>query len=154
LGRLGDRRPLVLFIDDLQWGDADSAALLADLLQPPESPSLLMLVGYRSEDAAASPCLRALLRPVESAPAFDRRDLGLEPLTPEEGRELALTLLDESDADAAARAEAIARESGGNPFFLQELARYVRQSGPDPSGRGTSQGGDVSLDEVLRIRFR
>jgi hypothetical protein len=149
LGRLADRRPLVLFIDDLQWGDLDSAALLLDLLRPPDPPPLLFLGCYRSEDAAGNPCLHALLGACELGEGVERGELAVEPLAPPERRELALALLACRDPAAQARADTIARESGGNPFFIHELVHYL---GAGAAQAGGGPEGDVTLHEVLWSR--
>jgi hypothetical protein len=151
LGRLSDRRPLVLFIDDLQWGDLDSAALLLDLLRPPGPLPLLFLGCYRSEDAAGSPCLLALLEAREPGEAVERGELAVGPLTPPERRELALALLASRGPAAQARADVIARESDGNPFFIHELVQYLEAGGAQA---GEGPAGDVTLHEVLWGRVR
>jgi tRNA A-37 threonylcarbamoyl transferase component Bud32 len=142
LGRLGDRQPLVLAIDDLQWGDMDSAAILAELLAPPDPPVLLLIGCYRSEDVGTSPCLAAFAR---LAALVEERELAVEPLGPEERRALVLALL---GPEAGEVADAIARQSGGYPFFVHELVRYL-QSGSTLAG-GTA--GDFTLGEVLWAR--
>ncbi|WP_159396695.1 serine/threonine-protein kinase [Sorangium cellulosum] len=60
LGRISDRRPVIVAIDDAQWGDADSAALLAEVMASPDPAALLLIVACRAEDAGTSPLLSAL----------------------------------------------------------------------------------------------
>src|SRR5205823_14491406 len=87
LHRMSRSVPVVVFVDDLQWGDAESAALLDDVGRPPDAPPVLFLAGYRRGDGAVSPFVRALREMGE------RRELPLDPLTADEARELAATLL-------------------------------------------------------------
>ncbi len=158
LTRLG-RRPLVLFIDDLQWGDVDSAAVLAEVLQPPDPPTLLLLGAYRSELAESSPFLRNFGRVKDgSAPAIERRELAVAPLTEWEAQELALSQLTAEQPSTAedpatrARAQVIARESLGSPYFVQELVQHVRV--PLSSAEEPPAARSVQLDDVLWARVR
>jgi serine/threonine protein kinase len=145
LARLGDRRRLILFIDDLQWGDTDSGLLLADLVRPPDAPALLLIASYRREDRDTSPCVRALLQSPDLA--ADRRELAVDALDEVEARELARALL--GPAAPAELVESIAHESGGNPLFVQELAHPMRAV----SGSELRAGGRISLDEMLWTRI-
>jgi tetratricopeptide (TPR) repeat protein len=178
LGRLGDRKRVILFIDDLQWGDAESARHLVDLLRPPDSPPLLLIGCYRREDSDTSGCIRVLGElAATAAPPLDWREVALEPLSPAESRDLALALLGgdlSADLSAVARsakveagtakmaaaqaealhrvrAENIARESGGNPFFIHELVHRADEDSERPRHAGEGEG--LTLDRVLWDRI-
>jgi tRNA A-37 threonylcarbamoyl transferase component Bud32 len=145
LARLGDYQPVVVWIDDLQWGDLDSAQLLSDLMAPPDPPRLLVLVCYRDEDAGSSSVLRAFLRAEPGGGREEtRRDLQVEPLRHHEALALALGFPG-ADAVSPGRLDAIARESGGNPFFVGELVRSV-SSGVLP------KAGEITLDGLVQAR--
>ena len=150
LTRIGQRHHLVLAIDDLQWGDVDSASVIGEILQPPDPPRMLLVLAYRSEYAARSACLRTLLQQEVVAEPWQRRvDVLVEPLSAQEGEELARRLLTETtgvDADSAAR---IAREAGGNPYFIGELSRHV---GAHVRRGADDAAGPVDLDSVLWTR--
>jgi eukaryotic-like serine/threonine-protein kinase len=142
LKRLGTPRPLVLCLDDLQWGDVESARLLVEVLgsrgdaDPP--PPLLLVGAYRSDEAASSALLRELRGPRGAArerlgPA---RDLALGPLAPGDALALALT-----SAASPAAAEAIAAAAEGNPFMIEEL------------GRCSWAPGEPSLEALMSARI-
>jgi hypothetical protein len=155
LRRFGDRRRLVIYIDDLQWGDADSAVFLKDLMQSRMPPRLLFLASYRSEYRETSPCLIALAGASDGAAEADRvviEELEVGALSNEESRELAFELLGSRDAAAVSHADRIALESGGNPYFVYELTSQVRANIEHGSSRiGLSQ---IDLDEALWRRVQ
>ncbi|HEV8324394.1 MAG TPA: serine/threonine-protein kinase, partial [Myxococcota bacterium] len=73
LARMADRRQLVLHIDDVQWGDADSAALLLELLGPPDPPALLVVATVLSLPSPSAATARR--KELDVIPGVAWRDL-------------------------------------------------------------------------------
>jgi len=122
LGRISRRSPIVWFIDDLQWGDSDSAEALFETLRPPEAPQVLFLCTYRSDETEGSAFLnmwKKLQRKHEVRIA--EREVKLAPLTVDECIELVIDLLGKDNDSIRGRAVEFARETRGNPFLLIEL---------------------------------
>ncbi len=152
LARLAQRALLVVFIDDLQWGDAEGGALLAAVLRPPGAPSMLVLGCYRTEEAERSECLRVLLPALRraSAPAIECREIELGALSEGEAHALVRSALGEGASPAeASRWSRAASEAGGSPFFLVELCRFSA----DEARRGAPIDDALSLSAMLRARL-
>ncbi|HET9121189.1 MAG TPA: AAA family ATPase, partial [Solirubrobacterales bacterium] len=110
LERLAASQPVLLALDDVHWADVASLEVLVHLLRRFRG-GLLLAVAYRRAPAQLIAALE------ESAREGYGSRLDLTPLTPEE----AFTLLDPS-LDVEVR-EAVYRDSGGNPFYLEQLGR-------------------------------
>ncbi len=171
LSRLSTDRPVVLVLDDLQWADADSMELLADLWRPPGLPRLLLIACFREEEVESAPLLRAFLARVSER--ADVRRLPLGPLTSDESAQLARRLLRRGGFNPDAPGLAVSKladETGGSPLFVGELCRYAMAraaaaTGERSSERASTDGelarslpasGDLSVtfESVLRARMR
>lgn len=149
---IGQSVPLVIRVDDFQWGDTDSAVLLVSLLGPPAPPNLMLCISYRSDDRESSRALRVLHKRLASMGQHSRVSiLELEALTIEEVERLAASRISSSDnVEAQEFALRVARESRGNPFFVEEMCRYLNLSDGDPA---LKLMGPLSLEETIMSRF-
>ncbi len=149
VARLADRRPLIVCIDGMQWADPDGAALLAHMLRPPDGPIALLVLGYRTEDAASAPVLAGLLDTLQSAktPAVD---VPIEALDPAQTRLLAEQLLGDEKALPEVL-DALVGESGGNPALVGDIVAFLKAwPGLAATPAGVEQ---VRLDRVLEARL-
>jgi len=124
LDALATDRRLVLALDDLHWSDPASIDLVAALLRRGPRAPILLALAFRP--GQAPPQLAAAL----AAPAVER--VALEPLTEPE----ALAFLARADGDA----RSIYRRAGGNPFYLEQLARVAPRA-----ARADERGGEEGI---------
>jgi ATP/maltotriose-dependent transcriptional regulator MalT len=119
LDALAVHAPVVLALDDLHWADPASLELLTHLLRKRSRQPVLLVLAYRSGQAP---------RQLAAALAQAVRDGDCEQVEPgalsrDEVEELVGAELDRHARDA------LFRDSGGNPFYLEELARDARRTG-------------------------
>jgi DNA-binding SARP family transcriptional activator len=105
--------PVVVVVEDLHRADTETLLLLEHLVADRELADLALVLTRRTKDGDDPRQSRLAAAVARSAGAR----LDLAPLTPAEARRLALVVdPDLPDPDA------VGRRSGGNPFFVAELA--------------------------------
>ena len=151
LGRMADRNPVVISIDDLQWGDLDSIALMAQLVLPVSAPALMLILSFRGEQAATSPALVALsaLRQ-RLMDAGSWLDIGIKGLSDDESRELLERLQADGRPIDAMQSSGIVQESGGSPLLLSELLRFSSRESDSGATPGPAKG--VLISSMIRHR--
>lgn len=152
LRRMAQMQPLVLTIDDLQWGDVDSARLIKELLTPPDCPPFLLVASYRSEEGQTNSFIDFISRRDELAGSTPEIcQIPVQELNREQALRLAESLLGRHGATYRAQAETVCRESDLSPLLIKELADHVTSvasaSGEMPSSIRWS------LIEVIRSRL-
>jgi adenylate cyclase len=167
LGRCSRIAPLVLFIDDLQWADEPTLQLTEHLAPRLGTLPILVMAAYRDIEpgpaAAGRSAFRHLLDRVRgqgrdvAAPQAIRAALG-DLVRQGAARTIALRPFVEADVGsmlaALAHDDPPARvvrrfvdQTGGNPFFVAELFRHLKDEGRlfDAPGRWKR---DVELDDT------
>ncbi|MQA74189.1 MAG: AAA family ATPase [Solirubrobacterales bacterium] len=138
LDSLARARPVVLALDDLQWADEASLELASHLLRRPGSTRGLLALAYRAGEAPSR-----LADAVAVAIREDR--LELVELGPLSEAEMGQLLPGHLKAEARSR---LYRDSGGNPFYLEQLWRSL-EAGAGAASRAEPHGVDEDVPAAV-----
>jgi tetratricopeptide (TPR) repeat protein len=106
------RRPVVLVVEDMQWADASSRALLEHLQTHLAAAPVAVITFARAETTNTVPA--------------GVNVVWLGPLDDERATKLARSLAPTAPLDAIAR---VVARAAGNPFFIEELVRDISATG-------------------------
>ena len=116
--------PLVLFVDDLQWLDRASLAVLRDLATHDEAMHLLLIGAYRQNEVGPTHPLSATLSAIRDVSFV--QEIEVAPLRWEDIGALISDALHQGRDRTQPLADVAHEKTGGNPFFviqfLHELA--------------------------------
>ena len=139
LDRLARWEPVVLFIDDLQWGDEDTALIFRQLTHADRLPAALIICTFRTEDQENSRCLnlvrRVALPSSEQVLLAEQLELNIDRLSIDESTQLTTELLRYNRQSTQAIVEKIVSETDGDPLFIRAFANYFAKQLYDSSSK-------------------
>jgi eukaryotic-like serine/threonine-protein kinase len=140
LRRIARRQTLVLFIDDLHWGDLDSVRILKNWLEAEDPVPFLLVLSYRSDEQATNACLQLLAsndQPRSAEEAF----IDLTPLP----RAAIEAMCGDGAELPPGWIERIAGEAHGSPLIATQLLTLARAQ----LERGDHNAQALSLGDLL-----
>ncbi|WP_438037965.1 AAA family ATPase [Sorangium sp. So ce128] len=123
-----EERPLCLFLDDLQWADPASLALLEHLVTHPETQCLLAIGAYRDEEVSPLHPLTCMLERARGA-GIRLLEIELARLSERDVQRLVADTVHTSGEDAAPLARLVYEKTAGNPFFATQFLTMLHKEG-------------------------
>lgn len=120
-GRLAEKHPLVITLDDLHWADEATLTLLAKLVTLIQVQPITFICMLRPEKTAAS---WTLIENIQQKITSLYHLILLEPLPEEQTNILLANLLNTTELPKNIR-NVIVERAGGNPFFIEEIIRSL-----------------------------
>jgi predicted ATPase/signal transduction histidine kinase/tRNA A-37 threonylcarbamoyl transferase component Bud32 len=115
---------VVLFLDDMQWVDAETLKFLRASAADPQRGSLLILCAYRDEEVGPEHLLSKTVQSIGAAGVPIERLL-LGPLDAEATAELVGDFLHSDVSEVRPLASVVFKKTAGNPFFVRRLFSYM-----------------------------
>jgi tetratricopeptide (TPR) repeat protein len=123
--RLAGRQPLLLVLEDLHWADDSTVLSLQHMAQRINELPVLVVGTYRDMELDTAPCLARAME--EMLRRRQAHDLILKRLSADD---VAAMLSARSGQKPPARlADLIYRETDGNPFFVEEIFKFLAEEG-------------------------
>jgi hypothetical protein len=118
-------QPLLLILEDLHWADRGTLDLLVFLARQLSGARLLVVGNYRDVEVDRAHPLSGVLAELRRGAAFLR--VPLRGLTPDEVHRMLGAIAGQDVSWSLA--EAVHRQTEGNPLFVQEVLRYLAEEG-------------------------
>ncbi|MBX2817288.1 MAG: AAA family ATPase, partial [Saprospiraceae bacterium] len=121
---LSGRQPLVLFLDDVQWADGASLALLKSMVLDEGLTNVLIVAAYRDNEVGAGHPLPMLVEEIKSQGALVN-SITLSPLPLEQVGAFVQDTFEWGQEQAQPLTEIIFSKTHGNAFFVKEFIREI-----------------------------
>ena len=155
---LAELRPLALFLDDLQWADADTLAVLSRLSQRLGDLPIFLLLAYRSDDLAENEALATFLHAARRSRS--RRQLEVTRLNRTHVQQLVDVVVGADRAFGGELARLLHEVTQGNALFVTESLRDLEERDPallhpggeQPEGEGRQEAWLERMRHTLSLR--
>lgn len=119
-------RPLIVFLDDLQWADLGSLDLINTIINDATIRGLMIIGAYRDNEVDANHPLR---KSIQQLVAGDGpiTEIHLNPLKPEVTNQIVMDTLRSDPVKCADLSALIYQKTQGNPFFINQFLRKLHE---------------------------
>jgi predicted ATPase/predicted Ser/Thr protein kinase len=149
---LAEKNPLLLFFDDIHWGDSATLLLIRHLAHRLQNQRVLIVLSYREIELRDEDLANTILHELQRDHLASR--LKLTRFSARETGEMIATILTPSGRIDPELIAAIHQETEGNPFFIEEVCKTLLEEGQlcCEQGEWVSPGiEDIAIPQSVRL---